>query len=217
MIILADNDILIKFAGCNLLDEFLHLLKTNTDNIFITESAKYSIRSQTKKIQNEALKLTITQFVGTLQTLPAVDSELLAQIQTFDDINDGEAYLMLAMHHFPNANFITGDKRCLKALIENKDKPPLTEVFNLLKNNVYCLESALLALIEIHGFDYINNRVSNRHISKVTDDGVLRLAFGKNKNQDNCIECLSSYCRDVISILAKINLYKELNHANPNL
>lgn len=209
MIVLADNDILIKFAGCNLLDEFLHLLETDADNIFITTRAKFSIPSQIKKIQNEELKLKITQFVGTLQTLPAVDNDLLAQIQTFDDINGGEAYLMLAMHHYPNANFITGDKRCLKALIGNKDQVPLNDIFKLLENKVYCLENALLALIEIHGFDYINNKVSNRHISKVTDDGVLRLAFGTNKSQDNCIECLSSYCRDVISILAKVNLYKE--------
>ena len=209
MIVLADNDILIKLAGCNLLDEFLDLLQTNTDNIFITTSAKFSISSQIKKIQDEELKLKITQFVGALQTLPAVDNDLLAQIQTFDDINGGEAYLMLAMHHYPNANFITGDKRCLKALIGNKDQVTLNDIFKLLENKVYCLESALLALIEIHSFDYINNKVSNRHISKVTDDGVLRLAFGKNKSQDNCIECLSSYCRDVISILTKVNLYKE--------
>ena len=131
------------------------------------------------------------------------------QIQAFDDINGGEAYLMLAMHYYPNAKFITGDKRCLKALIKNKEQAPLTNIFNLLENKVYCLESALLALIEIHGFDYINDRVSSRHISKVTDDGVLGLAFGENKNQDNCIECLSSYCRDVVSLLAEVNLYKE--------
>lgn len=209
MIVLADNDILIKLAGCNLLDDFLHLLQTNTDNIFITTSAKFSIPSQIKKIQDDTLKLKIAQFVGTLQTLPTVDNKLLAQVQAFDDINGGEAYLMLAMRNYPDASFITGDKRCLGALIKNKEKEPLTDIFNLLEHKVYCLESALLALIEIHGFDYINNKVSHRHISKATDDGVLRLAFGENKNQDACIECLSSYCRDVISILAKVDLYKE--------
>lgn len=209
MIVLADNDILIKLAGCNLLNEFLCLLQTNTDNIFITTTAKYSISSQIKKIQDEELKLEITQFIGVLQTLPTVDNELLAQVQAFDDINGGEAYLMLAMNHYPNANFITGDRRCLKALIQNKAQTPLKDIFDLLEHKVYCLESALLALIEIHGFDYINNKVSNRHISKVTDDGVLRLAFGEHKSQDHCVECLSSYCRDVISILAKVNLYKE--------
>lgn len=134
MIVLADNDILIKFAGCNLLDEFLCLLQTNTDNIFITTHAKFSIPSQIKKIQDEALKLKITQFVGKLQTLPTVDNSLLAQLQVFDDINGGEAYLMLAMRHYPNAKFITGDKRCLKALIKNKEQAPLNNILALLKN-----------------------------------------------------------------------------------
>lgn len=134
MIVLADNDILIKLAGCNLLDDFLHLLQTNTDNIFITTSAKFSIPSQIKKIQDNSLKFKITQFVGKLQTLPIVDNDLLAQVQAFDDINGGEAYLMLAMRHYPNAKFITGDKRCLKALIKNKEQAPLNNILALLKN-----------------------------------------------------------------------------------
>lgn len=212
MIVLADNDILIKLASCNLLREFFAFLKADTDDVFITDSARYSIPKRAKKdISDDLIKEELFEFIKKLQILPPVDNDLLAQVQAFDDINDGEAYLMLAMRHYPNANFITGDKRCLEALIKNKDKTPLTEIFNLLENKVYCLESALLALIEIHGFNYINDKVSNRYINKDKgkDDGVLKLAFGENKSQDNCIECLSSYCRDIISLLAKVNLYKE--------
>lgn len=206
MIVLADNDILIKLAGCNLLQEFLDLLKTSTNNIFITNEAKYSIpKKAKKKISDDLVRQELCNFIADLQILPMVDANLLAQIQAFDNIDGGEALLMLSMHHYPNANFITGDKRCLEALIQNKDKAPLTEIFNLLKNKVYCFESALLALIDTHGFDYVNQKIMN----KSTDDGVLKLAFGQNKNETDCIECLSSYCRDVILVLAKVNLYKE--------
>lgn len=50
MILLADNDIVLKLAGCRLLDDFLSVLNLADGEIFITQDARYSLVGQAQKI-----------------------------------------------------------------------------------------------------------------------------------------------------------------------
>lgn len=207
MIVLADNDILIKLAGCNLLREFFDLLKADTDDIFITNRARHSIpKKAKKKISDDFIKEELSKFIEKLQILPPVDNAILEQLQKIEGIDYGEAYLMLSVYNYPDANLITADKNFLNALIENKDIAPITEIVDMLKGRVYSLESSLLYLIDIYGFEYVSERVINR----CTDDITLKIGFDNNRTKEYAIQCLSSECRKILPLLTNINLYKEL-------
>ena len=49
MIVFADNDILIKLAGCDLLIPFCEAIGTQNTDFFVTSSAKFAIPKQSKK------------------------------------------------------------------------------------------------------------------------------------------------------------------------
>ena len=49
MIVFADNDILIKLAGCDLLIPFCEAVGAQNTEIFITQSARFAIPKQSRK------------------------------------------------------------------------------------------------------------------------------------------------------------------------
>lgn len=209
MIVLADNDILIKLAGCNLLKEFLDSLNANLNSIFITNEAKYSIKKYaTRQIIDDKIRDELIDFIGKLPTIPKVSDDLLAQIQSIDKerLNGGEVSLVLAMDKYTDANFITGDKKFLNALMEHKNNLVISKIITSLEGKVYSLESALLYLIDVYGFNYVSERVINRCI----EENTLKNGFSETRTFGDAIDCLSSECRKILPLLTNINLYKEL-------
>lgn len=49
MIVFADNDILIKLAGCDLLIPFCEAIQTQEIDVFVTPSAKFSIPNKVER------------------------------------------------------------------------------------------------------------------------------------------------------------------------
>lgn len=205
MIVLSDNDIVLKLAGCNLLEKFFEILEVDLDNVLITNMAYYAIPKQAKKkLVDDNAKQRLGQFLKSVGKIPLVDSDLLYQLQDFDNMDGGESRLMLAASQNPNAYLATGDKRCLKSLVDNQLSEPLDQVFNSLKQRVYCLETAFMLLIENMGFEKVNDMVINRCV----DDGVLRMAFGPERGIEHATECLKSYCQYLSPLLVPMSCLK---------
>lgn len=205
MILLSDNDIVLKLAGCGLLEEFFEILAVKSQDILIATNAGYALPKQAKKkLKNDNAIKAVTQFVQNVGRVPAVDFGLLGAIQDFNHMDGGESLLMIAAHENPNAYLATGDKRCLKSLIDNQFSEPLNHVFNSLQQRVYCLETALMLLIENMGYERINKMVINRCV----DDGVLGIAFGQERDNNHATECLKSYCRDLSPLLVPVACLK---------
>ncbi len=63
---------------------------------------------------------------------------------------------------------------------------------------IACFESILLELIDLHGFEWVRDRVAPVH----EKDGTLRLVFsgGTAARETNVIEGLRSYSRDFVSL-----------------
>lgn len=201
MIILSDNDIILKLAGCNLLSQFFEILKADSKDILIATNASYALPKQAKKkLKNEDAVNTVTQFVKKVGRISTVNPDLLSEIQGFKNMDGGESLLMVAAHENPDLLFATGDKRCLQSLIEHQSFEPIDQIFKSLQGRVYCLETAFMLLIENLGFEDVNQMVINRCV----DDGVLKLAFGHERNVDNATDCLKSYCGELSSLLAPV-------------
>ena len=58
-----------------------------------------------------------------------------------------------------------------------------------------------MLLIENLGFEKVNQMVINRCV----EDGVLRLAFGQERNIENATDCLKSYCGNLSSLLFPVS------------
>jgi hypothetical protein len=156
LIVLADNDIILKLAQCDLLDALPDILDCQEAEIFITPVAKYQLLPKKSakamsKCGNEETLARLTAFLETTQTLPSVkDTALLAQLENIEGIDGGEKFLFAAAVETENTLLITGDRRALRTLLEHQDQLP--SVFSALQNAVVTFESAILLAMRRVGF-----------------------------------------------------------------
>ncbi|SJM95844.1 conserved hypothetical protein [Crenothrix polyspora] len=212
MIVLADNDIILKLAQCDLLDDLPASLGQEWTDIFITPTAKYQLLPKKRdkalnKCGNEETLARLTAFLEKTQTLPEVqDTSLLTILGDIDGIDDGENFLFAAAAEADNPLLITGDKRALGALLEYRDSLPT--VFSTLQNSVIIFETAILLVMRKLGFAIVKQKL----LGSPKPDVMLRLALRGEPKEANLVECLCSYSKEVIPLLAfKKYLPPELN------
>lgn len=202
MIVLADNDIILKLAQCDLLDVLSDILDCDETDVFITDAAKYQLlpKQSAKALSKCGNKETLERlkaFLDTTQTLAAVkDEALLAQLEHIDNIDGGEKFLFAAAVEIPNPLLITGDKRALKALLEHQAQIPT--VFSALQDSVVTFESAVLLAMQKFGFAIVKQKL----LGSPKPDGTLRLVLRSETLEADFIEGLCSYSKEVLPFLA---------------
>lgn len=202
MIVLADNDIILKLAQCDLLDVLPDILDCQETEVFITPTAKYQLlpKKTTKalsKCGNEETLTRLTAFLETTHTLPAVnDTALLALLEDIDGIDGGEKFLFAAAVETENPLMITGDKRALKALMEHQDQFP--SVFSALQNAVVTFESAILLAMQKFGFAIVKQKL----LGSPKPDGTLRLVLKSETGEEDFVEGLCSFSNEITPLLA---------------
>jgi hypothetical protein len=215
LIVLADNDIILKLAQCDLLDDLPNILGEKCTDVFITDTAKYQLlpKSSAKalsKCGNEETLARLTAFLETTQTLSAIENTaLLAQLGDIDGIDGGEKFLFAAAVEIDNPLLITGDKRALRALLEHQDQLPT--VFSALQNAVVTFESAILLAMRLVGFAIVKQKL----LGSPKPDGMLRLVLKSETGEADFIECLCSYSKEIAALLAfKKCLPSQLNQSD---
>lgn len=210
MILLSDNDLLVKLAQCNLIDVALASLNAGPQHCYVLDTMKYSLRlrdpdlSIRKYVGSTDAYDRINHLLSECNELPAapLGSDLVDHMSKIPQIDPGEFALFLhaQQHSLANSDYrlLTGDKRALKAICEYGD----FHHFEFLCSQVCCLESCMLGLIQNFGFDYINSCVTNAKdiVLENKFDKVLRAAFGTGKEQQNCTDCLYYYFSDLSRI-----------------
>ncbi|PBQ22010.1 hypothetical protein CCL08_01695 [Pseudomonas congelans] len=204
MILLSDNDLIIKLAQCDLLHESLVWLEANTPDCFVLQSFQYSLqlrdpdRSIAKYVGSPQAYERICTFYEGCSVLGEadVDFELIEHMQQISEIDPGEFALFLHARSqydvLEDFKVLTGDKRALSAICAYDE---FDAAFPFLPGNVQCVESTMLGLISLFGYQYVNERVSNarREVIEKKYDKVLRAAFGPDRTVEHCSECLRSY------------------------
>lgn len=201
MIVLADNDIILKLAQCDLLEVLPDSLGQEWTEVFITDTAKYQLlpknpaKALSKCGNEETARLKV--FLETTQTLPAVnDTALLAQLENIDGIDGGEKFLFAAAVETENPLLITGDKRALRALLEHQDQLPT--VFSALQNAVVTFESAILLAMHKFGFAIVKQKL----LGSPKPDGTLRLVLKSETGEADFVEGLCSFSKEIAPLLA---------------
>jgi len=199
LIVLADNDIILKLAQCDLLEILPDILESSLP-FFVSPTAKYQLLPKNenkalKRCGNEESLDRLKDFLDTVEVLPDIkDSSLLFELDKTDGIDDGESFLFAASIEVSNPLLITGDRKALNALSNNQSKFP--SVYNALKNNVVTFESSLLIAIHKFGIAVVKQKL----LGSPKPDGMLRMALGNDAS--GLEECLLSYSIEASSFLA---------------
>jgi hypothetical protein len=201
VIVLSDNDVILKLAQCDLLRYLPDILGENPNDIFVSRTARFQLlpRNQDKAITkcgNPAIYENIGQFLDTVREIEEVqDERLLYQLGEIPHIDVGEQQLLASCVENPGALFMTGDKRCLRAVMDNQTI--IATVHSRLINSVVTYESALLLSVNVLGFDMVFKQLSGNP----KPDAMLQLAI-RSSQYDAVCGCLLSYTRDLYDYLA---------------
>lgn len=188
-VVLADNDIIHKLACCGLLQEILQWLGVPPSEVWVLPSMRTMLR---KKLKADAAALIeLESFLVHVSVLPEADINMLALSPVEMDV--GERQMLAILVNTPEVeHMVTGDKRALRLIGSMCAKDPALDQ-RLNQARVDCLESIMLALIGLLGFDAINTKVSKGTVSDV----ALRACFGTKKSEANSRETLAHYLVDV--------------------
>jgi len=201
LILLADNDIILKLAQCDLVGGFSELLGEPAEQVYITPTATYQLlpKKMAKAIDkcgDEATVRRVRDFLESANEIPQIkDASLLTVLHRIDKIDSGEALLFAAAVELPNPILATGDRNALRALLAQETL--LASVVEALRDNVVTFESVLLLALHRNGFASVKQKLLN----SPKPDGMLRLVLKSDMRESNLSECLRSYLREVAPLL----------------
>jgi hypothetical protein len=202
VIVLADNDLILKLAQCDLLDQLQEILEVSPSGIFVTSTAKFQLLGRTRekgigRCGNEETYDRLVRFLGCTQVLPAVvDVGLLAELAAIPNIDVGEQQLFASAVEVKSPILLTGDKRSLQALIDNK--AVVEGVYGSLAGHVVIFESILLLALSRYGFPALKQKL----LGNPKPDGMLRLVLREDMTTESLVDCLCSYAKSVSCLLA---------------
>lgn len=202
MIVLADNDLILKLAQCDLLDQLQEILGVPVAGIFVTSTAKYQLLGKTRekgvaRCGNEESYDRLVRFLEGTQILPAiVDVGLLSQLANIPNIDVGEQQLFASAVEIDDPILLTGDKRSLQAVIESR--AVIDGVYGSLEGRVVVFETILLLALSRYGFPALKQKL----LGNPKPDGMLRLVLRDDMTPESLMECLCSYARSASCFLA---------------
>ena len=167
-----DNDIILKLTTCDLFWEAMDLLGVQIADIRVLTSTRFvfrrnqSIKEQySEEVRNKAIEL-----VKKFSTVEADTYNPLFSLNIVG-LDAGELTLIYRAIAEPDFYLVTGDKRCLRALVKT---PELATVREKLNGRVICLEQLIYKLIIDTDFEVIRSKV----VSARECDTSLKVAFG---------------------------------------
>jgi hypothetical protein len=194
MILLSDNDVILKLVLCDLVDEAFAALECGAGEVMVLPSAKFTLGvaknadKTRRRIGDEAFG-RLEAFFGAVQELTdQVDSK---EQLIFDDllgIDPGEAILFSATRSFKSFLLATGDKRSLVVLGSNEQCKPICEH---LHQRVICFEQIILRIVGSTDFGVVLKKV----VPARSCDTALRAVFGSGltATEESVREGLTSY------------------------
>ena len=206
MVVLGDNDLILKLAQCNLTDELPLLLGEDPDEIFVTAAAPYQLlrRTEEKGIEHcgnpESYQRLKSFLSSTSELPPAADTKTLLSLASLPNIDSGEQILFAAAGELEEALLLTGDKRSLDALKLHRDDVPA--VYEAVQNSVVTFESLILLALKHLGFPLLKQKL----LGNPKPDGVLRTILRESLTEAILVECMCSYAREQYVFLAYKNL-----------
>ena len=206
MIVLCDNDIVLKLASFDLLEDVAALTENREVRVLDALRPQLLRSPKWRKKYGELALERALSFVENSQTITeAFDLEDSAALidAHYDNaegrecaIDGGELVLISHAFHNPDARLLTGDKRCLHALGCHRHHNARAQIIHAsLANRVLCLEAAILWCIRHHGFETLRARV----VPQLNCDEAMRAVFGSGmaSQEGTVVSGLSHYMNNL--------------------
>lgn len=206
MVLLWDNDILLKLAAFDLLEAVS--LALEGEEIFVLDTARYRLRRQLEKPKRDTFSPKIIQAAlnwceaatPLTQAAPPEDEEALLSASYLNDrgqtceIDGGELLLFSQAFRHPEARLLTGDKRALFALGSHRAKNERAKGIHAgLRGRVVCLEASIELCIAALGFEQVRAQI----VPQRSCDIAMQIAFssGLQTVETSAKAALDSYIR----------------------
>jgi hypothetical protein len=196
VIVISDNDVLLKLACCDLYAEFLSSLGVSHQDVHILNTARPVLTSNRVQKGIDAPSFQrLTAFLDAVQVVAlAPDPNELLALTEQPNIDTGEAILFSVTPRMDDALLATGDKRSLQSLAGTNDAA-CRALCQKLAGKVVCFEQVLWKILDGAGFDAVRDKlVSGRECDKVL---AIALGSGLNATEDGVREALTSYIDDL--------------------
>lgn len=171
---LPDNDVLIKLATFDLVDEAAKALGVNFSETYILPTAKYvfRVKNPAKAANKYGAKAAsrLADIVRSTKEISWVDHEDVQKFETIAGIDPGEAVLFSATKERDDFLIATGDKRCIKTLVAH---PQCTDIVERVAGKVVCFEQVIGRTCGNAGFALVRERVC----PALSCDGTIGNAF----------------------------------------
>jgi hypothetical protein len=192
-LVYIDNDIILKLCACDLFWEAIATLGLEKENLRVLDSAQFVFRGnkKVKKQYEDKVRESAISVVTPLETVKANDFHPLRNLN-LPDVDPGELLLIGNAITQRSFYFMSGDKKCFRALGRHK---ALAEAREKLCGRVICLEQVIRFLIEARGFDLVRDRI----VPVRECDQALKAIFGSGGRSEKkkSLETLSSYLEDI--------------------
>jgi hypothetical protein len=205
VIVLADNDILVKLATCDLFEEFLSAFSLTIADVRIVKAARYSIRA--KRIRDKAGPQGYERLIKFLENVADIseipDPDRIATLTEQPSIDPGEAVLFAVCPSIPDAVIVTGDKKSLIALaVAATNSESFANLLRDLRTKVFCFEYILIEIIKFSGFDSISQRlIDGRECDRCLKNCI---GSGLTATEASVLEGLTSYINDLKSQVGEL-------------
>jgi hypothetical protein len=188
-----DNDALLKLTAYDLFWDAIALLGVQPTDIRVLASTEFVIR-RNKSIKQQYSEEVRTKALSLVKGIVKVEADqanpfLSLQVAGLDP---GELTLIHAVIAEPSFYLATGDKRCLRALVNT---PELVTARQKLNGKVVCVEQLIAELIAVKGFEAVKQKV----VPARDCDTALKAAFGSGDRaqEDNVLWALEQYIQEL--------------------
>ncbi len=200
MIVLADNDILLKLARCDLFDKFLAAFAVTAADLRVLRTARFSVTTpKHRKRVGDASFARLTAFLAAVADVDAdPDPAAVAALteQTGKNIDAGEAVLFALCPLVPDSVIVTGDKKSLAGLAAaGSEVATCAALCRSLAGRVFCFEQVLARVLDRFGFDAVRQKLID---GRECDCGLtLWLGWGLDATEVTFRDGLTSYLQEV--------------------
>jgi len=198
VIVLADNDVILKLVQCDLIAEFLSSFDVTLDDIRIRPVTRLFLSKN--KIRKRLDPACIARLEGLLSAVCDInldpDPDELSTLVEIAKIDEGEAVLFIVCPQYPDARIVTGDKRSLVGLHDAEKVWPVCKLLAAkLAGKIYCFEQVLLKILDAVGFEAIRDRIV---LGRECDKGLaLWLGSGLEATETEFRNGLASFLNEV--------------------
>ncbi|MFZ4580682.1 MAG: hypothetical protein ACOYOB_20035 [Myxococcota bacterium] len=198
MILLADNDVLLKLAQYDLLDDALSALRVRYGRVCVLPTARFVFRRHQPAVARRRLgDDVVARLERAFQHLEVLDDApgpaLIERLVPHQDIDGGEAILLAWLVEHVQGQMITGDKRSLRAFAA---APDLGDLRDVCAGRLVCFEQFLIWMLS----STIGPVVLAKLRLKPDVDKAVRLAIGAAADpspEETCVG-LESYVGDLV-------------------